>query len=302
MIRMRPILLLAALLVSPAILAQAVSTQAPTRFVFLSGPKDHGAPGRHEYEKDLRVLAEALEAAPGIGAVETRFHVGEAPRDLDEIADADVFIINSSSDRLPQETHPLFPPDPRLAATGYDAETTAWLEGFDALLRSGKGIVVLHYATWVEYIDARRYYFDWLGGLWVQGVSHNPSDQWHMEPVNTAHPVLRGVSAWDYRDEVFTRFFLPEDSRRTDLLIGTSERDQFAMGPQVASWAFERDDGGRAFVFGGVDYHDAMLLDDYRKFILNGIVWAAGREVPGGGVQSQTPEGIEPYVTSFGRR
>jgi type 1 glutamine amidotransferase len=301
MIRTRLIPFLAALLVAPAILAQAVTTPEPTRFVFLSGPKDHGAPGRHEYEKDLRVLAAALEAAPGIGEIETRFYVGEAPRNLDEIADADVFVIDSSSDRLAQETHPLFPPDPLISASGYDADTTAWLEGFDALLKSGKGIVVLHYATWAEYIDARRYYIDWLGGLWVQGVSHNPSDQWHMQPVNTAHPVLRGVSAWDYRDEVFTRFFLPDDPRRTDLLIGTSERDQFAMGPQVAAWAYQRDDGGRAFVFGGVDYHDAMLIEDYRKFLLNGIVWAAGRDVPSDGVQSDTPEGIEPYVGRFGR-
>jgi type 1 glutamine amidotransferase len=271
------------------------------RLVFLAGPKDHGFPGRHEYEKDLRVLAEALEAAPGIGEIETRFYVGQAPRDLSEIADADVFVINSSSDRLAQETHPLFPPDPRLSASSYDEETNAWLEGFDALIKSGKGIVVLHYATWAEYIDARRYYFDWLGGLWVQGISRNPSDQWHMEPVAKAHPVLRGVSAWDYRDEVFTRFFLPDGTERTNLLLATPEQDQYSLGTQVASWAYQRDDGGRAFVFGGVDYHDAMLIEDYRKFLLNGILWAAGGNVPAAGVQSETPTGIEPYVSTFGR-
>jgi type 1 glutamine amidotransferase len=299
---MRPaLLLLAALLVSPGLLAQSAPSPDPLRFVFLAGPKDHGVPGRHEYEKDLRVLADALEAAPGIGEVETRVYVGQAPRKLEELADADVFIINSSSDRLAQETHPLFPPDPRLSSSSYDDETTAWLEGFDTLVKSGKGVVVLHYATWAENVTARRYYFEWIGGVWVQGISHNPSDQWHMEPVATAHPILSGVDAWDYRDEVFTRFFIPDDHRRTDLLIGTSERDQFSMGPQVAAWAYQRDDGGRGFVFGGVDYHDAMLIEDYRKFLLNGIVWAAGGAVPADGVPSATPAGIEPYVSSFGR-
>jgi hypothetical protein len=34
---------------------------------------------------------------------------------------------------------------------------------------------------------------------------------------------------------------------------------------------------------------------------LNGIVWAAGRDVPAGGVQSDTPQGIEPYVDPFRR-
>ena len=32
------------------------------KIIFLAGPKDHGMPGRHEHEKDLRILAAALEA------------------------------------------------------------------------------------------------------------------------------------------------------------------------------------------------------------------------------------------------
>jgi hypothetical protein len=30
-------------------------------------------------------------------------------------------------------------------------------------------------------------------------------------------------------------------------------------------------------------------VEDYRKFLLNGIAWAAGLEVPAGGVQSTVP-------------
>ena len=47
------------------------------------------------------------------------------------------------------------------------------------------GVVVLHYANWVEHWVARRYYLDWTGGLWVQGGSRNPVDQWTMAPQNT---------------------------------------------------------------------------------------------------------------------
>ena len=35
----------------------AVAAQAqtpPKKILFLAGPKEHGAPGRHEYERDLR--------------------------------------------------------------------------------------------------------------------------------------------------------------------------------------------------------------------------------------------------------
>jgi type 1 glutamine amidotransferase len=298
----RALFMASAVLLGSVGLAGAAAAQTETtRVVFLAGPKDHGFAGRHEYEKDLRVLAEALENAPNLQGIQTRVYVGEAPRDLSEIADADVYVINSSSDRLDGETHPLFPPDPLTPHRGYDDETTAYLEAFDALVKSGKGMVILHYATWAENWDARGYYLDWTGGLWVQMVSRNPVDQWSMQPVNTTHPVLRGVKPWSYRDEVFSRFFLPNDHRRTDLLIGTPEQDRYSMGPQVAAWAYQRDDGGRGFVFGGVDYHDNMLIEDYRKFLLNGIVWAAGREVPAGGVQSETPEGIEPFTDPFRR-
>ena len=35
-----------------------------------------------------------------------------------------------------------------------------------------------------------------------------------------------------------------------------------------------------------MDYHSALLQDNYRRFLLNAIVWAAGIEVPKGGVKS----------------
>lgn len=268
--------------------AQSASAPAEREIVFLAGPKDHGVPGRHEYEADLRALATSLDHATNLRGVRTRVIVGRAPRDLDSLANVAALVILSSSDRAANEVHPLFPPDPTTDHHGYDAATTAWLKGLDSLLKRNRaGVVVLHYAVWAENWAARQYYIDWLGGLWVQMLSKNPNDQWAMASPHPEHPVLRGVKPWSYRDEVFCRFFLPADARRTDLLIGTPARA--TIGPQVASWAYERPDGGRGFVMGGVDYHDNMQLADYRRFLLNGIVWAAGLEVPAGGVQSPTP-------------
>ena len=44
---------------------------------------------------------------------------------------------------------------------------------------------------------------------------------------------------------------------------------------------------------GGVDFHDNLSkVDDYRRFLLNGIAWAAGLEVPAGGVQSTAPASV----------
>lgn len=276
--------------------ASAHAAEPDIHIAFLAGPKDHGFAGRHEYEADLRVLEKALLAAPNIPKVRTSFHVGKAPPSP-ELADADVIVILSSSDRAANEVHPLFPPDPSTDHHRYDDVTRAFLQGYDDLVRKrGMGVVILHYATWAENWAAREIYLNWTGGLWVQMISRNPVDQWDMQPVNITHPVLNGVQPWNYRDEVFTRFFLPEDYRRTDLIKATPQQDRNGIGSQVAAWAYQRDDGGRAFVFGGVDFHDAMLVDDYRRFLLNGIYWAARGQVPVDGVQSVKPAGIEPYV------
>jgi type 1 glutamine amidotransferase len=285
-----------AICVLVAMVPCAGAAEPATHIVFLAGPKDHGFAGRHEYEADLRVLEKAFSEAPNIPKVRTSFYLGKAPA-ASVIADASVIVILSSSDRAANEVHPLFPPDPSTNHRGYDDATKAFLQGYDELVRKkGMGVVVLHYAVWAENWAAREMYLNWTGGLWVQMASRNPTDQWQMQPVNTRHPVLNGVQPWNYRDEIFCRFLLPEDYRRTNLIVATPEQDRFGIGSQVAAWAYQRDDGGRAFVFGGVDFHDAMLVDNYRRFLLNGIYWAARGVVPVEGVQSVTPADIKPYV------
>jgi type 1 glutamine amidotransferase len=261
---------------------------AGKKIVFLAGPKDHGVDGRHEYEKDLRILAGALGAATNLNTITTEVYVGKAPRDPAVYADAAAIVIESSSDRDAREIHPLFPPEEHTTNRTYDQDTLAFLKMLDGRMRTGMGIAVLHYANWVEHWVARRYYLDWTGGLWVQGGSRNPVDQWTMTPRNAGHPILRGVKEWSYRDEVFCRFFLPPDLERIDLIVGTPAKA--VIGQQLASWAYERDGGGRAFVMGGVDFHDNMtMVADYRRFLLNGIVWAAGIDVPPGGIESRLP-------------
>ncbi|HEX6069397.1 MAG TPA: ThuA domain-containing protein [Longimicrobiaceae bacterium] len=294
-LRFRRVVRAVASLCAMAMLAAGPAAAQAKKIVFLAGPKDHGAPGRHEYEKDLRVLAASLESSPNLRGVTTEVYVGAAPRDLAIYRDAAAIVIHSSSDRLETETHPLFPPDPNTNHRTYDAETLAFLAGIDSLAARGMGVVVLHYANWVENWHARGRFLAWTGGLWVQMASRNPVDQWAMQPAAPEHPVLRGITPWTYRDEMFSRFFLPpNDSRRTDLLIGTPQQDRLGIGPQVASFAYQRDGGGRGFVYGGVDFHDNMQNETYRRFLLNGIAWAAGLEVPDGGVQSPAPAPVQP--------
>jgi hypothetical protein len=261
------------------------------KILFLAGPRDHGFPGRHEYERDLRTLAQSLESSTNLTGIATELRVGRLTRDLALLEGVSAIVIDSSSDRAENETHPLFPPNPTTNGRGYDEETTAWFKSLDELIRKNRiGVVVLHYANWAENWRAREYTLGWTGGLWVQIGSKNPLDDWSMTLENREHPILRGVKPWEYRDEIFCRFLLPSDKRRTNLILATPKADKAGIGPQIASWAYQRDDGGRGFVFGGLDFRDNLARDNYRKFLLNGIAWAANLEIPKGGVESPTPD------------
>lgn len=286
--------LLVPLLVAVTVLAgtQAQTTNPPTKkkIVFLAGPKDHGAVGRHEYEKDLRELAWQLEKATNLRDIETVVLVGKAPRDLTVLEDAAAIVIDGSGDWQRNETNVLFQQHQATDGRTYDAETTAYLQKLDQLIRQkGIGISIFHYTMWVENWVGRRYYLNWLGGLWIPYASHNPVDTWKMEPLGVKHPVLQGVKPWSFRDEVFSRYFLFDNPKRTELLQGTPTNANNGA-PRPVSWVYERPDGGRSFVWGGSDFHDNMHnVEDYRRYLLNGIIWTAKIDVPAEGVAAPAP-------------
>ena len=122
--------------------AQAPTPSAGKKILFLAGPRDHGFPGRHEYERDLRTLATSLEQSGNVKGIATQLIVGALPRDLDAVRGASAIVIDSSSDRADNETHPLFPPNPSTNGRGYDPETTAYLKSLDELIRQNQiGVV-----------------------------------------------------------------------------------------------------------------------------------------------------------------
>jgi type 1 glutamine amidotransferase len=270
--------------------AQAQDSAKITKIVFLAGPKEHGAPGRHEYEKDLKELAWGLEHASNLKNVKTVVLVGKAPKDLSVLEDASAIVIDGSGGWLKTETGILFPQDQDTDGRTYDPQTTAWLKSLDQLIKTKHiGLAIFHYSMWVDNWAGKHYLLDWFGGLWIPYSSHNPVDTWSVKPLAPQHPILNGVQPWTYRDEMYSRYFLFHDPRRTELLEAMPA-DAKNGGPDPVSWAYERPDGGRSLVWGGSDFHDNMhMVTDYRRFLLNGIAWTAGLNVPREGVASPAP-------------
>jgi type 1 glutamine amidotransferase len=295
---------LAALLMLPAIVLAA----DPKVIVFAVGPKDHGAPGRHEYAQDAAAMGACLEHS-NVPNIATKIVSGRVS-DLADLRNAAVLVLESSGDRTPTEHHALFPQDATTDHQGYDAETTERLKQIDALAKKGLGVVVFHYATYVNNATARKYFTDWVGGFYESGYSRTVVAEWKVDPAAVKHPILNGVDAWTYREEFFIKYRLGADARRTDLLTATPTSPtrmpaipeamvplagppaaaEENVGPSVVGWAEQREGGGRGFVMTGVDTHKNLEIDSYRRALLNGIVWAANLEVPAGGVQCKLPQ------------
>ena len=60
--------------------------------------------------------------------------------------------------------------------------------------------------------------------------------------------------------------------------------------PQHVAWATERENGGRGFGFTGGHFHRNWADDNFRRLVLNALVWVAHGDVPPGGVDSKVTQ------------
>ena len=118
------------------------------------------------------------------------------------------------------------------------------------------------------------------------------------------HPVTRGVKPFSVVDEWYFNMRWAEDTKSVTHILVDRPSDQVRNGPYVypkgpyqhiqgatgrsetMMWTFERPDGGRGFGFTGGHKHKNWGDDNFRKVVLNALVWIAKAEVPANGVES----------------
>ncbi len=59
---------------------------------------------------------------------------------------------------------------------------------------------------------------------------------------------------------------------------------------EIVAWAVERPDGGRGFGFTGGHVHTNWGNDNFRKLVLNALLWTAKADVPADGISSSLTE------------
>jgi type 1 glutamine amidotransferase len=261
------------------------------KIVLVAGPPSHGY-GGHEHNAGCLLLADRLnENVPQVYAT---VYTNGWPKDPTALDNADALAI---------------------FCDGGGGHTAArHLEEVDRLAKEGAGIACLHYAVEMPKDRGGKNILSWIGGFYETYWSVNPHFKAEFKTLPD-HPITRGVEPFEIDDEWYyhMRFVegmenvtpiltaIPPDStrKRRDGAHSGNPHVRARMGmPEHVAWAYERpprllvedkSGGGRGFGFTGGHWHYNWAHNDFRKVVLNGLVWIAGVEVPPDGIPSKTP-------------
>lgn len=236
-----------------------VCTGSQKSVLIVAGKASHGE-GAHEFPAGAKVLAAALnESGLGVKA-SIEFEQWPAAEKLEGL-DALVVYCDGRADHL---------------ALGHEADVLA-------LSNQGVGLVFIHYA-----VDGQPGILDEtlmkvMGGYYDDEKSSNP--EWTVkDPVIVKHAVTRGVQPFELRDEWYYNLTFGDV---TPILLAVPPHEEQA---HTLAWVY----GDNVFGFTGGHFHSSWGQPDYRRLVLNAIVWSAGLEVPAEGVQS-----ADPIVTKY---
>jgi type 1 glutamine amidotransferase len=260
------------------LLCLAGAAQAkPRKIILIAGKKSHG-PGEHEYSKSVRLLKVLLDRSPNIHGIKTEIYFDGWPQDDSVLDSADSIVVISDG----MEWHPLTAAEDRVRA-------------IQKQIDRGCGFMTLHFSTYVTAKYSEQA-LEWNGGFFnYDGDPAGRSDLKTLETDVTLpsprHPISRGVSPYHYKDEFYYKIdFLP--GAKIDPLVRVPALSSIP-NQQTVAWAFERKNGGRSVGITFGHYYENWRLNDYRKLILNAIVWTAHAKVPKDGIESSFVEDAE---------
>lgn len=263
-------------------LASFGNAKEKAKIVFISGTPSHGRM-HHEHRAGNMILAEHLnKSGLDVEAVLVP-HYGY-PKDPSILKDAKTVVIFCTGHR----GHVL----------------NKHLDSFDKLMKSGTGVVMIHWATEAQKGKPGQKFLEWIGGFCDLDWSVNP----HWTPnfsVLPDHPICNGVQPFSINDEWYYHMRFVDDLKGVTPILSAvpgPETLRRKDGPrsgnptvrkavankekQHVAWAYQRPRGGRGFGFTGAHNHDSWRDDNFRKIVLNAILWTAQVNVPKGGCPS----------------
>ena len=273
---------------------KTVANKEFKKIVLIAGKPSH-PPRMHEFNAGVQLLANCLKDVPGI---KTEVVLNGWPKDEHVFEDAAAVIFYMDGGK------------------GHEAvqEEGRRLKMIDQWVQKGVGIGCMHYGVEIVPDQAGTEFKRWIGGYYEHMFSCNPiwEPQFSHFP---NHPITRGVKPFQAKDEwYFNMRFVSDMAGNTNAewdgtkfvpILVASPSDTVRDGPYVypkgpyshiesnkgraeaMMWSIERADGGRGFGFTGGHFHDNWGNDNYRKVVLNALLWSAHADIPENGIESK---------------
>jgi len=212
----------------------------PLRVFIRSGPKTHG-PGQHDHPQFLADWTKLLNERGAKATGKMGFPTAQ------ELENTDVLVMFLAEGGT-------ISPEDRV--------------NLDKFLKRGGGIVTLHDAVcgtdpqWFKTV---------VGGAWEHGHSKWYEGEVGVYVLDEEHPITRGVSNFDLKDEIYHDLHLMPDAH----VLATSFHTVFVVAPQM--WTYEKENY-RSFVWLQGHEYASFNLPHFRALLLRGIAWAGKRQ------------------------
>src|SRR5262245_13712093 len=225
----------------------------PLRVFIRAGVKTHG-PGQHDHPRFLKEWVPLLKEHGIEAEGAMNFPTPQ------QFENTDVLVIFAADG---------------MKATGDDRAN------FEKFLQRGGGLVVIH--DGVVSADQHEWAKKVQGGAWIwaRNAPEKTATKWYEGEVgiyfvDTQHPITRGISNFDWKDEIYYDMDMAPEAR----VLATSFQSVFIIAPQL--WTYEQTwEGGskpyRAFVSLPGHEYTSFQTPHYRTILLRGIAWAGGR-------------------------
>ena len=234
----------------------------PARVLLLWHSPDGHPRTTHEYQAGMRIIARQLQRHRGIQAL--LVHANDPWREGPELlegADAAALFVSEGANWLSGNPK-------RLAA-------------FQRLAARGGGLIGLHWGIGTRKAEPIPAFLSLLGGC------HGGPDRKYtvvtarVTPARDPHPVLSGIRAFEVKDEFYYKLkFVRGGAGVTPLL-----KVPINGAPETVSWAWQRPGGGRSFGFSGLHFHANWQTPEYRRLVVQGILWTLKQPIPPGGIK-----------------
>lgn len=272
----------AAALAFPAL---SLSAEAkPKKLVLIGGSPSHG-PGDHEFNAGVKLLAKCLA---DVKEIKVEVVNSGYPKDDSILDDADAILCFADGGG----GHPLI--------------REKRLERIGKLMDKGVGLMCAHYGVEVPKDLGGPEFQKWIGGYYETNYSCNPmwSPDFKEFP---KHAITNGVKPFSVRDEWYMHMRFREKMDGVVPILSADPGEKVRNGPYVAPrgpykhiqeatgaehmmWATERKDGGRGVGFTGGHFHKNWGDDNFRKVVLNALVWLCKVDVPKDGIESKVSD------------